>query len=105
SAYAAGVTVHGADGSYYRVYATVANTAPPVPLSDIQIHSCGTDPTCATETAVCAPSGNPTPPTCASRNVNAGSSATWPDHWAGRANPDCSDTATNCSTLDTAVEL
>lgn len=89
----AGITFLGANGTYYRIYATASGNPAAVTLADILINSCS-DSTCATETEVC--DGN-----CAS--VQVGSSTSWTDPFASRPAPACS--GTNCGTLDTAAEL
>jgi hypothetical protein len=91
---AAGVTVHTASDTYYRIYSTADGDPASVPLSSLDINSC-TDSTCGTQEDVCTGTG------CT--NAQAGSGTSWADPFAGRGSPDCS--GASCGTLDTAVEL
>lgn len=90
----AGITFLGANGTYYRIYATASGNPGTVTLADIVINSC-TNSSCSSETTVC------TGAACTA--VQVASNTNWVDPFASRSSPGC--TGTNCGTLDTAVEL
>ncbi len=91
----AAVTVRAAGGTYLRVYSTASGNPASVDIATLDIKSCGVDPTCSSQTDVCAGTG------CT--GAQFGSSATWTDPFAGRPAPGCS--GTNCGNVDTAVEM
>lgn len=92
----AGITMRGADGVYYRIYAIATGNPGTVPQSGIQVYQ-STDPAFPPETTsqVCTGAG------CSGLTV--GSAATWVDPFAGHPAGNC--LGTNCSTLDTAGEF
>lgn len=93
-----GMSIKGADGKTYRVYATAsANNLGQtvVNLASLQVMVCDTA-TCKSMTARCAGAA------CAGAAV--ASSTTWVDPFRSRAAPDC-DALPLCATRDTAAEI
>jgi len=91
---AAGVTIRGANGQYYRVFTSVSNNPPIIAADFPAVYSC-TDSTCGATVKLCEGAS------CT--GVLAGIGTTWADPFTGRTSPDCD--GTNCATLDTGVEL
>ena len=93
-----GMSIKGADGKTYRVFATASTNnlgQTVVELASLQVMACDTS-TCKSMTTRC------TGAACTGAAMD--SSTTWIDPFAGRAAPDC-DTLPLCATRDTAAEI
>lgn len=93
----AGMSIKGANGTTYRVYATAGGATGTIPSTTLQVFRCS-NASCSSQTLVCNNDGSPT---CSGALL--ASSTAWVDPFASRTRPQCD--GASCGTRDTAVEM